>query len=326
MTDSSVAWSDAPAEARASFAVPVTSRADGTSIDLPVLVARGATEGKTLVVTAGVHGDEFEGMRAIQQVFEQLQLEKLRGTFVAVPVANPPAFEAGLRVDPDDRQDMARIFPGDPAGTVTEQLAYALTHRFIRHADLFCDLHSAGQYYAMPPMSGYALHAEPLLTPQRQAAWAFGLPLIWGTPPLPGRSLSAAAEHNVPAIYAEITGEGRCRPGDVAMYARGIRGLLGFLGMTPPPPATTEPVVIEDPSENAGFLQRQLQTPVGGLFEATVAPGSRVKEGEEIGWVRDPFGQVRFFAKAPIGGMVVFLRTFSRVLAGDPLCCVLKER
>jgi predicted deacylase len=317
------AWEAVPPGTKATFTHPVTVRADGTSIGQPVLVVRGPQPGKTLLVTAGVHGDEYEGMRAIQQAFASLPPARLRGTFVAVPIVNPPAFEAGLRVNPDDRQDMARIFPGDPTGTVTEQLAYALTHAFIRHASLYCDLHSAGQYYAMPPLVGYSLQEEPLLTAQRQAACAFGLPLVWGTPPLPGRSLSAAAEHRVPAIYAEITGEARCRSEDVSKYFAGIRGLLGQLGMTDDTAVTGQPTVIEDRTENAGFLQKQLRSPVGGLFETLVRPGDRVELGQPLGLVRDPFGEVRFAACAPLAGMVVFLRTFSRVLAGDPLACVL---
>jgi predicted deacylase len=325
MSEALPAWQDVAASAKTTFTLPVAVRADGTSIGMPVVVVRGAQPGRTLVVSAGVHGDEYEGMRAIHLLTEALALRELRGTFVAVPIVNPPAFEAGLRVNPDDRQDMARIFPGDPDGTVTEQLAYALTHRFIRHADLFCDLHSAGQLYTMPPLCGYCLTAEPMLTRQRQAARAFGLPLVWGTPYLPGRSLSVAAEHKVPAIYAEITGEGRCRPADVAAYLRGLRGLLGYLEMAEPPPAGPPPRVVEDQSENAGFLQRQLRTPVGGLFEALAAAGDRVAGGQELGVVRDAFGQVRFRAAAPVAGTLVFLRTFARVLPGDPLCCVLRE-
>lgn len=320
------AWSHVAAGSKATFLHPVTARADGTVIGQPVLVAHGTQPGKTLLVTAGVHGDEYEGMRAIHEIFASLHPTRLRGTFVAVPVVNPPAFEAGLRVNPDDRQDMARIFPGDPAGTVTEQLAHSLTHHFIRHASLYCDLHSAGQYYRMPPLVGYALHPEPLLTAQRKAARAFGLPLVWGTPALPGRSLSAAAEHHVPAIYAEITGEARCRVADVTRYVNGIRGLLGQLGMTDDTLFSGEPRVIEDSSENAGFLQRQLRAPVGGLFEAAVKPGEQVAAQQTLGRVLDPFGEARFTAKAPVGGIVVFLRTFTRVLAGDPLCCVLEVK
>jgi predicted deacylase len=318
------AWHAFPSNAKEIITVPVTARADGSAIGLTMGVVRGGA-GKTLVVTAGVHGDEFEGMAALRQVFEGLGPGRLQGTFVAVPVANPPAFEAGMRVNPDDRQDLARVFPGNAAGTVTEQLAYTLTHRFIRHADLFCDLHSAGQFFAMPPLAGYQLRPEPLATVQREAARAFGLPLVWGTPVLPGRSLSAAGDLGVPAIYAEITGEGRCRPADVACYVHGVRQLLAYLDITHGPPAPHTPDwIVEDDRPQAGFLQVQNQAPVGGFFEPEVSVWEHVERGQCLGTIRDPLGAVRHTLLAAHAGRVVFLRTFPRVVAGEPLCTVLE--
>src|SRR5262249_47418484 len=146
MSQQRSAWDGIAPNSKTTFSVPVATRADGSRIELPVLLVRGARPGRTLLATAGGHGDEVEGMGALRRLYESLQPEQLSGTLVAVPVANPPAYEAALRTNPDDRQDLARTFPGNAVGTVTEQIAFALTHRFIRHADLYCDLHSAGQY------------------------------------------------------------------------------------------------------------------------------------------------------------------------------------
>jgi predicted deacylase len=318
-------WQHVSASSKAAWSVPAAIRADGSPILLPVLVVRGKAPGKIVLVSAGVHGDEFEGMATLHKLFEELDPSQMSGTLVAVPVANPPAYEAGLRTNPDDRQDMARIFPGDPAGTVTEQLAHALTERFMRHVDFYCDLHSAGQYYAMPPMAGYQLRPEPLLTVQRGAARAFGMPLIWGTPGLPGRSLSAAADLGVPSIYAEITGEGRCRPTDVALYLQGLRQLLGHLGLIKFSGEIEEPAwIVEDDRPRAGFLQVQNRAPVGGFFEAEVGVLSQVTQGQRLGTIRDALGTVRHVVQATHTGMIVFLRTFPRVLPGDPVCTVLE--
>jgi predicted deacylase len=325
MSELPAAWHEVPLATKAAFSLPVASRADGSPVALPVLVVRGGRPGKTLLVTAGVHGDEFEGMAALHRHYETADPARLAGTFVGVPVVNPPAFEAGLRTNPDDRQDMARLFPGSPGGTVTEQLAHALTHRFIRHADLYCDLHSAGQFYAMPPLAGYQLRPEPLQSRQREAARAFGLPLVWGTPALPGRSLSAAAECGVPAIYAEITGEGRCRPADVERYVFGLKQLQALLGLTREPPAPHQPTwFVEDDRPQAGFLQVQNRAPAGGLFQPEVSPLDRVHRGQRLGTIRDALGAVRHEVQATHAGRIVFLRTFPRVLAGDPVCTVLE--
>jgi predicted deacylase len=319
------AWQHVAAGSKTTFAIPIVVRASGAAVELPVMVARGARPGKTLLVTSLVHGDEFEGPAAIWRLWSELDPAALQGTVVAVPVVNPPAYDAALRLNPDDRQDLARSFPGDPQGTVTEQIAYALTHRFIRHADLLCDLHSAGQYYAMPPLVGYMLCAEPLLSLQRTAARAFGLPTLWGTPYLPGRSLSSAHDFGVAGIYAEITGEGRARAADVAHYLHGLRQLLAVLDISGRAPDPYEPRwVVEDDRKNAGFLQVQNRAPCGGYFDAEVGVWEAVQCGQRVGAVRDTFGNVCCEVTAPSTGRVVFLRTYPRVLAGDPLCTVME--
>jgi predicted deacylase len=327
MPPTSPAWNDAPAGAKTHFPLHITWRADGSSIELPVIVARGRQSGKALLVTAGVHGDEFEGMAALRRVFGELDPAAMSGALVAVPIANPPSFEAGMRVNPDDRQDLARIFPGDATGTVSEQIAHALTHRFIRHADLYCDLHSAGQYYAMPPLAGYQLRDEPMLSQQRSAATAFGLELVWGTPGLPGRTLSVAGDYEVPSIYVETTGEGRCRAADVERYAYGLRQLLKLLAIVPGEVDRREPKwFVEDDRSGAGFLQMQNRAPCGGLFHAEVAVWDEVETGQRLGAIYDAYGNERHLVTAPHPGRIVFLRTFNRVLAGDALCNVLQLR
>ncbi len=325
MAEPASAWKDSLPGSKMAFAVPVVRRADGSAVQLPVLLVRGQKPGKTVLLTAGVHGDEFEGMAALRRLWEELTPDTVSGTLAAIPLANPPAYEAGLRTNPDDRQDLARVFPGDPAGTVTEQIAWCLTQQFIRHADFYCDLHSAGQYYLMPFMVGYQLRPEPLLSAQRAAARVFGAPLVWGTPGMPGRSLTAAAEFGVPALYAETTGQGRLNPVEVKTYLEGLRRLLHHLGLiAQAPPADPPAWVVEDARPNAGFLQVQNRAPVGGIFEPAVEVLRAVKKGQKLGVLRDPLGTVLHTVQAPHDGLVVFLRTFPRVLPGDPLCTVVE--
>src|SRR5258706_158289 len=87
------------------------------SLSLPVLLARGARGGRTLVTTANIHGDEYEGVRAIFEVFDELDTGEMSGNWLAVPVANPPAFWNASRTSPIHCVKLARAFPGAaPAG------------------------------------------------------------------------------------------------------------------------------------------------------------------------------------------------------------------
>ncbi len=57
---------------------------------LPVWVLTGRQPRPRVTVTAGVHGDEFEGVRAIAQLARSLAPESLAGTVVLTPIVNPP--------------------------------------------------------------------------------------------------------------------------------------------------------------------------------------------------------------------------------------------
>ena len=121
------------------------------NIELPVLLVRGSRPGKRLVVSAAVHGDEYEGVRAIFEVFHSLDPAGMSGDFLSVPVSNPPAFWNGTRESPLDNGNLARVFPGSLEGGPTAAIAYYMAPAIIAHADLFLDLHSAGVKWLMPP-------------------------------------------------------------------------------------------------------------------------------------------------------------------------------
>src|SRR6266545_3032986 len=70
----------------------------GENLGIPLLLANGRNVGKTLVVFAGVHGDELEGVQTIHEVFHQLDPDTMSGKVLAVPVANLPAYRAVSRI------------------------------------------------------------------------------------------------------------------------------------------------------------------------------------------------------------------------------------
>ena len=50
----------------------------------------------------------------------------------------------------------------------------------------------------------------------------------------------------------------------------------------------------------------------------------RVEQGQALGTILDRFGQPQQQVIAGRSGRLVFLRTFSRVLAGDALCTIIE--
>lgn len=278
-----------------------------------------------LLITGGVHGDEFEPMAAIRRLAARLRGAVVRGHVTLIPVVNEPAFERRARVG-DDGLDLARTCPGRPFGTATERIAHTLAAR-IRSADFYIDLHTGGTRFEVWPLSGYTLHRNPeVLAQQRRMAHIFGLPLIWGTDPgLEGRSLSVARDAQVPAIYAEYLGGGRCDPAGVAAYERGCWNVAVDLGVVAGPiePGGAEPPrVIEDSRPGAGHMQVDHPAPSHGFFTPHVQLGERVELGQRLGTVDDVLGEQPRELLARHAGVVVAIQTFPRVAAGEGIVVV----
>jgi predicted deacylase len=298
---------------------------------IAVRVIAGGADGPRLLVLAGVHGDEYEPMEAVRRLARRLESLTFRGSVTLVPVANPTAFAAATRTG-SDGLDMARSFPGDPHGSPTLQAAHAVT-TMLRQADCLIDLHTGGRVLRVLPMTGYTLHPDPrILDTQRRLARSFGLPVIWGTTPtLEGRSLSAARDLGVPAIYAEHGGGGGCDPRAVGDYLRGCLRVMRALGMVAAADgaefaATVDaPLVVEDPRDGSGHLQASHPAPAAGFFRPLVALGAEVRAGDLVGTVCDPLGESVRDVRAQAAGLVLALRAEPSVRAGDPLVVIVER-
>jgi predicted deacylase len=283
----------------------------GSGIELPILLARGEKQGKTLVVTGGVHGDEFEGVRAILEVWAGLDPLKMSGDFLAVPVANPVAFWKGTRTTPLDEGNLARAFPGLEQGSPTQAIAFHLANSIIAQGDFYLDLHSAGVKLLMPSMVGYDAGDQRSL----EAALAFGAPVIWGHPKIsPGRTISFAATRGIPWLYTEAAGAGRIDAVDLAMFKRGIGNLLCHLKI--------EPGALErrEPSHSLygdGDVDKSLSAGLPGFLVPSVQLLDTVAVGQELGRTLDLHGQPVEVFKSPRDGVVGMIHVFPVVQPGD---------
>ena len=283
----------------------------------------GNAQGPHLLITAGVHGDEFEPMAAVRQLMGMIDPSKLHGRVTLVPVVNEPAFARGARTA-DDGLDLARVCPGRADGSVTEQIADALS-QMIRAADYFIDLHTGGLALEIVALAGYMLHPDAaVLEVQRRMARAFNLPLVWGTSArLDGRSLSVARDAEVPAIYVENGGGGPCDPAKVAELIAGCLGVMAELGMIDRVGSISRVRhIVEDDRDQSGHLQINHPSPRDGFFEPAVRLGQIVSAGDTIGTVTNALGDDVATVHASNSGMILMLRAFRSVKRSDPLAAI----
>lgn len=289
----------------------------------------GRTGGPHLLITGAVHGDEFEPIAAIRRMialFESRcsEVSDFRGTVTLIPVVNEGAFLRGHRCA-EDGLDLARTCPGRPDGSATEQTAWALTE-VIRSADYYIDLHTGGTELSVYPLAGYMIHPNPeVLKVQRRMALAFNLPVVWGTSAnLNGRSLSVARDANVPAIYCEYLGSATCHPDGVQAYVDGCLNVMSERGMLERNhPTIRIQHIVENPEPDSGHMQVCHPSPVTGYFEPSVKLADQVRRGDIFGRVYPMDGSEPAVIRTTECGIVLVLRTFPRVRAGESVGVVL---
>ena len=159
---------------------------DGTPLGIPVVVIRGKAEGPTLLIDGGIHGDELEGVLAVQRVCRQVDPSALRGTLVAVPVVNVLAFEGLSRAIPRALigdalgTDVNRLFPGSATGTTAERIAYTYSQEIIRHVDYMITCHGGGASFMVSPKVLFDGHGA-LGDENLELAKAFGWGILCNT-------------------------------------------------------------------------------------------------------------------------------------------------
>lgn len=286
--------------------VPIDS---STMIVVEVFACVGHRPGPSVLVTAGVHGDEYEGPLAIPQFAESLSPKDVRGTVWLVPVANPPAFAAGTRLSPMDGLNMARVFPGKEDGLPTERLAHFWFHEFARGADYLIDLHSGGVEYEFLPVAGF--YGEP--KPENgsfQAARRMGLPALWQLPETAGVLSREATHIGKVAVGAEYLGAGRVSEEGVQAYARGIRRCLELWQVleSSHSPEIAEPKVFSDD---------WLLAAATGIFRTQRKLGEHVNAGEKLATIMGYRGEPLSQIVAPYAGVVLGLRSKAHIAAGS---------
>ena len=128
------------------FTLDVSTLASGFQLQLTVLTIDGAQPGPRVGVSAMIHGDEIEGLLILRELWHTIDRSQLKGSLWLLPVANPLAMEAITRNTPIDMLDMNRVFPGQPAGWLSEQQAHVIAHKFIDELDALVDIHAGGTF------------------------------------------------------------------------------------------------------------------------------------------------------------------------------------
>lgn len=277
-------------------ALELVTDATGQPVRIPVLVARGATDGPTLGLTAAVHGDELNGILVIHNLFRDfLNVARLKGTVIGMPVANLPSFLLQMRRYPDGH-DLNRIMPGRADGNRAEVYAYRLSDRLLPHLDYLLDLHTASvgrinSLYLRVNLNKAVNQAiAPLLNPQ----------IIVHNAAKDGTFRDAAEDYGIPAITVEVGNPVRFQYKLINRTVDGVLRVLDHLGML----ALEKEVAISDPPV---YCKKSywLYADEGGLLEVFPDLLEQVKAGETVAHLSNLYGDRLKEYTAPDDGIVV---------------------
>jgi len=295
----------------------VTRSAYGT-IAIPVAVI-GNGAGPTALLTAGNHGDEYEGQIALCKLIRALEPGAIKGRVIVLPALNLPAAMAGERVSPIDGGNLNRSFVDEPDRGPTWAIAHYLETVLYKLADITHDLHSGGS--SLDYLCFASLHRTgiPAIDDKARAALAaFAAPISIEWPRTgDGRFAGDAAKRaGIPYLSGEFAGGGAVSRSALAVVESGLARLLGHLGITEkpkePPPKPSRRMRVPEANSHA-------YAPQPGLFEPATTLGDTVKAGDLCGrvhFVDDP-ARAPAECRYPGAGMVICARRFGRVERGD---------
>lgn len=277
-----------------------------TWIDLPVFVYRSKFDGPSLLLCAGIHGDEINGIEVVRRMISRDMLFPDKGTIIAIPLVNIYGFINNSRNLPDGR-DLNRSFPGGTTGSLARKIAHIMMNEIIPNIDYGVDFHTGGSRITNYPQVRAVLN-EPKT---KELAQAFGAPFIVNSN-LIDKSFRKAAYSAGKHILVYEGGESlRMDRFAVEEGIEGVARLMKHLGMK-------NNHLPEKQSRTLGE-RAWTRAKISGIFSSKVDYGEEVKKNQQLAVISDPFGKMRVPIKSAVNGYIIGMNNMPVVNAGDAL-------
>ena len=279
-----------------------------STLSIPVVVIHGAKPGPVLALVAGSHGTEYASIIALEKLIALLSPADISGTVIIVPLINVPSFEQKVpHLNPVDKKNMNRFYPGKMDGTQTERASYLITKQVVEQCDHLIDLHGGDTDESLRTYSYWTKTGNERPDQiSREMVLAFGLDhIIISTErpkdPQASRYLeNTATTRGKPSITVEAGHAGTVETDDVNALVDGCLNVMRYLKMISGAASMVQhPVWIE---RIAALTSEQT-----GIFYPLVKRGTYVEQGMKIGYVTDYFGNVSFEARAPAAGIILYV-------------------
>ena len=278
-----------------------------TKIEIPVFVSRSKKKGPTLLLCAGMHGEETNGIEIIRKIITRDEIKNLNcGNIIAIPVINSVSFLFGSRELPDGR-DLNRCFPGNKNGSFGSRIAYDIMKYIIPLIDFGVDFHTGGAKISNSPQIRCVLEF-----PENIAlAESFSAPLIIDSKYREGTFRKEAAKKNKPILVYE---GGESMRFDYTAINEGVNGCLRLM-------KSYQMIDIDVPNNHAVKITKDnwIRANSSGLFHMNKLNGSYVSKNDLLGVIFNPFGVIEHKVLSTADGYIVGINNQPVVNQGDAL-------
>jgi predicted deacylase len=273
----------------------------------PYFAISGSVSGPTVLVTAGIHAAEYTGIEAAIRLGRAADPAKMRGILIILPLLNRPGFyERSVYVNPEDGDNLNRLFPGDPKGKWGERFAHRLLTEIVTRCEYAIDLHAGDLIEDLTPFVIYRETGEAALDERiRKMANAYGARWAVKSAPTgerPGSLYALAALNGVASMLAESGGRGLLIEEDVLRHVRGVTNVLRAIGALDGAPEPVAPPRVVNSFD-------WLRSPDEGIFRSRVNVDQHVAAGDVVGELVDLVGEPLATVKASVSGVVLFVVT-----------------
>ncbi|MCK0122997.1 succinylglutamate desuccinylase/aspartoacylase family protein [Gelidibacter sp. F2691] len=286
-----------------------------TKIEIPIIIERSKIPGPTILFSAGIHGDEINGVDIVRQLIARRINQPKRGTIICMPILNIFGFLNSNRAFPDGR-DLNRVFPGSSNGSLASRVAHRLMHEIIPDVDLIIDFHTGGaSRFNAAQIRIVKNHPE-----LDELARIFGAPFVLYSNHIAKSFRNACFQMGKPILLYE-GGKSFFVDNNISKVGvEGVKRILAHYGMlhhrikASPPKMPT--VFVEE--------SKWIRAKQSGMFKAAVSVNAKVEIDDVLGQITDPYGKIYHEVKSSIAGYVINVNEASLVYQGDALFHVTK--
>ncbi len=288
--------------------IEIASLPTGTVIDIPVHVFNSKNPGPTILIQAGLHGDEINGVETLRRMLAQKSFKINSGAVIVVPILNIFGFIHFSRDVPDGK-DVNRSFPGSKTGSLASRIAYHYTNEILPQIDFGIDLHTGGGQRHNYPQVRYTAGDKT----SKELAETFNAPIYFASNLINGSFRKSALKMKKPIVVYEAGESMRFDEFSIQTAISGIKNILSSYQMISD---------VERSKENQMVhldKRKWLRASMAGMFIPNVANGAAVAKNQMLGVITDTFAKKHKDIKSPFDGYVLCINHQGVVNQGDAL-------